>query len=84
MNVNCMVFENRRGATLPGKRRAEKMASLYIHYPVTKEELAFLTEDELRVYCERLAILNYQGVPRYIAERVAFMLLMPEVSNPKD
>lgn len=60
------------------------MASLYIHYPVTKEELAFLTGEELRVYCERLAILNYQGMPRYIAERIAFMLLMLEVSDPTD
>lgn len=59
------------------------MASLYIHYPVTKEELAFLTGEELRVYCERLAILNYQGMPRYIAERIAFMLLMLEVPETK-
>ncbi len=55
------------------------MGSLYIHYPVTKEELSFLSEEELRIYCERLAILKYHGMPGYIAERVAYMLVMLEV-----
>ncbi len=54
------------------------MASLFIHYPVTKEELAFLNGEELRLYCERLAILKYHGVPRHIAERVAYMFVMLE------
>jgi hypothetical protein len=57
------------------------MASLYLHYPVTKEELAFLTEEELRLYCERLAILKYHGMPGYIAERVAYMLVILEVPD---
>ncbi len=57
------------------------MASLYIHYPVTREELAFLTGEELGVYRERLALLTYHGVPRYIAERVAYMLAMLEVPD---
>lgn len=57
------------------------MGSLYIHYPVTKEELTFLTEEELRMYCERLAILRYQGMPGYIAERVAYMLAMLELPD---
>lgn len=60
------------------------MASLCIPCPVTKEELAFLTGDELRVYCERLAVLNYQGVPRYMAERIAFMLSMLDAPIPED
>ncbi len=54
------------------------MASLFISCPVSKEELAFLTGEELRIYCERLAILKYNGVPRHIAERVAYMFVMLE------
>lgn len=54
------------------------MASLFINYPVTKEELAFLSGEELHLYRERLAILKYHGVPRHIAERVAYMFVMME------
>jgi hypothetical protein len=59
------------------------MASIFIQCPVTKEELEFLNGEELRHYCERLAILKYHGVPRHIAERVAYMIviLAPPDSN---
>ncbi len=52
------------------------MASLFINYPVTREELTFLNVEELRLYCEKLAILKYHGVPRYLAERVAYMFVI--------
>jgi hypothetical protein len=61
-----------------GLTAESEMASLFIHFPVTKEELVFLSGEELRLYCEKLAILKYHGVPRYIAERVAYMFVMLE------
>ncbi len=57
------------------------MASLYINSPVTKEELAFLSPKELHLYREKLALLKYHGMSGYIAERVAYMLVILEVPD---
>jgi hypothetical protein len=58
-----------------------QMEIIEIDCPVTKEELEFLSLDDLMIYRSNLAILLYEGVPRGMAERSAYILTLLGVSS---
>ncbi len=68
-------------ADKPVEEGKNNMASVYIRNTVTKEELEFLTPDELNSYREKLAIFLYDGIPRYLAELAAYLWVQPEADG---